>query len=447
MSRLGGLVIAVCIVLIAASLILILYLQAGLTLLEASLAGVLAGLAMAAGQARAVRLRERKRLYDEIEAAHYANRRLQHDLGQMRDEVAALTDFAARLSGQEDRINQRIDERVDDRLAGEVDQRIKAEIGKTKSAMVGEMQALHSLIKQLADRALLPARAPAAAPGAQNHSPRAGEDDDLRDEAEELDAELLRMTRHALAANRVDVYLQPIVTLPQRKVRYYEALVRLRGDHGEPIFPEEYLRVGEPAGLLPILDNIVLLRAVQIVRQMTRRNNSFSLFCNISLQTLGDPEQFPQFIDFLEHNPELAKHLVFEFGQAALLRAGPLELESLGALQELGYRFSLDHVEQLDMDPQRLARRGFRFVKVNAALLLDNGPGSKTHIHPADIGALLARHGLELIGEKIETESDVVNLLDFDLALGQGYLFAEPRPLPQASLREANDPRPARKVG
>ena len=37
----------------------------------------------------------------------------------------------------------------------------------------------------------------------------------------------------AIDANRVDLYMQPIVTLPQRKVRYYEAMTRLRTDTGE----------------------------------------------------------------------------------------------------------------------------------------------------------------------------------------------------------------------
>ncbi len=32
----------------------------------------------------------------------------------------------------------------------------------------------------------------------------------------------------AIDAQRIDMYLQPIVTLPQRKVRYYEATSRLR---------------------------------------------------------------------------------------------------------------------------------------------------------------------------------------------------------------------------
>ena len=39
--------------------------------------------------------------------------------------------------------------------------------------------------------------------------------------------------RGAIEANRIDLYLQPIVTLPQRKVRYYEAMSRLRTEAGE----------------------------------------------------------------------------------------------------------------------------------------------------------------------------------------------------------------------
>ena len=41
------------------------------------------------------------------------------------------------------------------------------------------------------------------------------------------------IVRGAIEANRIDLYLQPIVTLPQRKVRYYEAMTRLRTEDGD----------------------------------------------------------------------------------------------------------------------------------------------------------------------------------------------------------------------
>ena len=39
------------------------------------------------------------------------------------------------------------------------------------------------------------------------------------------------------------------------------------------------------------------------------------------------------------------------------------------------------------------------------------------------------RFGIDLIAEKIEGERAVVDLLDYDVRFGQGFLFAPPRPL------------------
>jgi cyclic-di-GMP phosphodiesterase, flagellum assembly factor TipF len=66
---------------------------------------------------------------------------------------------------------------------------------------------------------------------------------------------------------------------------------------------------------------------------------------------------------------------------------------------------------------------------VPAALLLDPKQSSTSDIHPSDLSDLLGRFGIDLIAEKIEGERAVVDLLDFDVRFGQGFLFAPPRPL------------------
>jgi cyclic-di-GMP phosphodiesterase TipF (flagellum assembly factor) len=70
-----------------------------------------------------------------------------------------------------------------------------------------------------------------------------------------------------------------------------------------------------------------------------------------------------------------------------------------------------------------------RFIKVPAALLLDPRQTSTSDIHPSDLSDLLGRFGIDLIAEKIEGERAVVDLLDYDVRFGQGFLFAPPRPL------------------
>jgi cyclic-di-GMP phosphodiesterase TipF (flagellum assembly factor) len=51
------------------------------------------------------------------------------------------------------------------------------------------------------------------------------------------------------------------------------------------------------------------------------------------------------------------------------------------------------------------------------------------HIHPADLADLLGRYGIDLVADHIESETIVVDLLDFDVRYGQGFLFAPPRPV------------------
>ena len=105
------------------------------------------------------------------------------------------------------------------------------------------------------------------------------------------------------------------------------------------------------------------------------------------------------------------------------------ETEHLAALSQRGYRFSIDHVSDLRIEPRELADRGVRFIKVPAALLLDPKQTSTADIHPSDLSDLLGRFGIDLIAEKIEGERAVVDLLDYDVRFGQGFLFAPPRPL------------------
>lgn len=240
---------------------------------------------------------------------------------------------------------------------------------------------------------------------------------------------VLDVVRRSIEANRIDLYLQPIVTLPQRKVRYYEALTRLRDDSGQLILPSGYLRIAEQAGMMPLIDNIMLFRSVQVLRRLGERSSARGVFCNISVHSLVDAEFFPEFISFMEQNRSLADSLTFEFTQDMLKACGPIEQESLQALSSLGFRFSLDHVYDLDVDFRELHERNFRFIKVDSDVFLNRMTEAGARIHPADMCAYLERFGLELIVEKIEDERSLTNVLDHDVGLAQGYLFSEPRPV------------------
>ena len=325
--------------------------------------------------------------------------------------------------------------------------------GKSVDEVISEVKVLQSLITRLAKSSKAPvgADAPAKPAGPAVADPQRRPADDslgsrkpvaaraggkiavmpanankkpgvLPPVAEGLDeTAVLEVAREALRDDRIDLVLQPIVLLPQRKRRYYECFSRLRTTDGYMILPEQYIDLAEREGLVAAIDNMLLIRCIQLVRKIQFRSEKLDFFCNISSHTLGDDAFFADFVDFLESNRDLAKHLIFEFSQ------GDYEAWDSGAavylrrLADLGCRFSLDGVHHLGIDGAILARRNFHFVKVRADLLLaeaDKGEGLVND---------LKEHGVCLVAEKVEDEDALVEVMDLGVDCAQGYLFGEPR--------------------
>lgn len=355
----------------------------------------------------------------------------------VRKELQELTSLAAGLSRD-------LDEAADKIV--ELEERIERETEERMERIFSEIRVVEGLVKRLAEArgfaAAAPAPIEASAPMAEDKAtPPTVADSTVPPPKPEKrledmnDEELLETIRHSLETNRVDLYLQPVVNLPQRKIMYYEGLSRLRTESGEIILPRDYMRVAEPAGMMPTVDNILLFRCIQVVRKLAQRKSKAGVFCNISAFSLLDEDFFPQFVEYMQHNTDLAQHLIFEFSQATVNGAGPVEQASLDALASLGFRFSMDQVTDLRLNPAALHDRNFRFIKVSSATMLE-GTHSAGDIHAADLKELLKRNGIQLIVDKIEQEREVVDVLEFNVGLGQGFLFGEPRPVRDSVLKE-----------
>ena len=260
---------------------------------------------------------------------------------------------------------------------------------------------------------------------------------------------LLQEVREALADNRVDLYLQPVVSLPQRRTVFYESYTRLRDDSGRVMMPAEYLPCAEPEGLVSAIDNLLLFRCVNIVRRLSKQDRKVGIFCNISLASLADEVFFPQFLEFLSENRDTAGGLIFELGQAAYEARGSIEARNMAKLADLGFRFSLDKITDLSLDFADLSRSDVKFVKISANVMLDQlleMDGRLTlkgqqDLEAVDFTALAQRYGVDVIAEKIESERQVVDILELNIGFGQGHLFGEPRAIKEQVLAESDPPR------
>lgn len=237
------------------------------------------------------------------------------------------------------------------------------------------------------------------------------------------DALVLDTVREALRADRIDIYLQPVVSLPQRKHRFYEVFSRVRAADGAQIMPDRYLDIAAREGLIATIDNLLLLRCVQLIRETERRQHHVGFFSNISAATLGDGDFMRQFLQILSQTQSLAPKLVFELSQEEMRGGGAATAGVLGQLARLGLRFSMDQVTDLNLDVDALIRADVRYLKIDCGLLLDR----ETRPQADALRRRVQGHPIDIVVEKIETENQLIEILDMGIDFGQGYLFGEPR--------------------
>ena len=68
-------------------------------------------------------------------------------------------------------------------------------------------------------------------------------------------------------------------------------------------------------------------------------------------------------------------------------------------------------------------------IKIDAETMLRELPQLFTDIDLQDFKKVLERQGIDLVVEKIETDQVLLDILDFHVDFGQGYLFGEPKTL------------------
>ncbi|MES2292355.1 MAG: EAL domain-containing protein [Pseudomonadota bacterium] len=365
-----------------------------------------------------------------------------HDKHATAREIAALRRMTLEFEASLANTSHRMDD-----LSIQLEARTDAQ-GKK---IVSELQVLESLMREFAGRISKTARATQVEIGPQQVMQTGRRQGSAGAYLASMgEGDLLETIRASLEENRVDLYLQPIVSLPQRKLRFYEALSRLRAEDGSVIMPAQYIKVAAPAGLMSVVDNLLLFRCVQIVRRLTLKSRDIGVFCNISGDTLTDAEFFPQFLDYMQANRDLAGQIIFEFSQDAILKAGSIGEQNLARLAELGFALSMDHVETLALDFVRLKAMGFRHLKVRADMLTRGMNDAGAAVAAEDFKKLLSRHGLNLIAERVEDEKTVVQLLDYTVDYAQGFLFGEPRAVREEASRAPVEAAPVvqfRKAG
>lgn len=234
--------------------------------------------------------------------------------------------------------------------------------------------------------------------------------------------------REGLELNELEIYYQPQISLPDRKLVGVEALIRWRHPVDGLLQPERFLPVAEESGLILQIDAFVIKEACRQMQQWDKEGIAPPLLCiNISRLQIAYGNLTQLVSDALERTGLPANRLELEITEAMLQACSDTDRKTLGDLRNMGVGISIDDFGTGYSSLVDLQQLDVGKLKIDSCLVCAlNHKKGETIMR----GTLLMAQamGLSTIAEGVETQEQLEKLTLLGCHGAQGWQIALPMP-------------------
>ncbi|WPL12633.1 MULTISPECIES: bifunctional diguanylate cyclase/phosphodiesterase [Thiorhodovibrio] len=241
---------------------------------------------------------------------------------------------------------------------------------------------------------------------------------------------------NALDFSRFQLFYQPIMALPERRIWRAEALLRLPLPDGRIANPAEFIPVAERTGLINAIDRWVIANAVRVLSEHPR----LSLAVNLSAKSLADPTLDGELMQVLHSSGIDPQRLTLEITETVAIDNMEVAIARMNSLRALGCRFALDdfgsgfasyaYLKQLPVDD----------VKIDGSFIRNLDHNAEDRIFVTAATEMAHAMGKKVIAEFVESEAILDVLIELGIDFGQGYFIG--RPVPELPAPEDARPEP-----
>ncbi|MEA5448723.1 EAL domain-containing protein [Leptolyngbya sp. CCNP1308] len=242
--------------------------------------------------------------------------------------------------------------------------------------------------------------------------------------------------RKAIQNQEFVLYYQPIVALSDKTLVGFEALVRWQHPTGGMISPAEFIPLAEETGLIVAIDQWCLQTACEQMRQWQQRWPNLpplSISVNLSSQHFLQPNLVEHIQTCLETAEVAPNRLKLEITESVLIGNTGLATAILTELQQLGLQVSMDDFGTGYSSLNYLHQFNFNTLKVDQSFVALLEAGTKKTAIVQAIITLAHALGMNVVAEGVETSAQHDLLVAMHCEYGQGYLFARPLTLDNAT--------------
>jgi EAL domain-containing protein (putative c-di-GMP-specific phosphodiesterase class I) len=239
----------------------------------------------------------------------------------------------------------------------------------------------------------------------------------------------LERLRRALAEDLFVLHYQPVVSLPDGRISYHEALLRLADEPGgRLIAPARFLPAAERYGLIREIDRMVLDKVAALLSVRDGRSAP-TIAVNLSALSVTDEGMLAHIEHRLTTHGVDPSRLVIEVTETASISDMERAKAFCGGVQRLGCAIALDDFGAGFGSFQYLKQLPFRYLKIDGDFIrgLPSSPNDQLVVQ-AIVGVVKGM-GCMTIAEFVGDEPTMRLLASYGVDYAQGFEVGRPRPL------------------
>ncbi|PSC05728.1 diguanylate phosphodiesterase [Alsobacter soli] len=234
----------------------------------------------------------------------------------------------------------------------------------------------------------------------------------------------------ALASGEIKPHYQPKVDLASGRITGVEALARWTSPIHGLLSPGAFVPFAEQEGLSSELTDAILRQAVRDAGVWATAHPNVSVAVNVTAGALLDldfPDRVEETLAEAGLSPSL---LTVEVTESVALGDDPRVGDVLTRLRIKGVELSLDDFGTGYASLSSLLRMPFSELKIDRTFIQAADQDEYAWKIVRATLSLAREFGMKTVAEGIETETVAERLRQARCDVGQGYLFARPKPLP-----------------
>ena len=239
-------------------------------------------------------------------------------------------------------------------------------------------------------------------------------------------SEIEELVRAHAAARNFELHFQPLYHLKSKRLKGFEALLRMRGRDGAYVSPTDFIPVAEDIGLIDEIGSWVLQEACRYAVAWPRH---LQVSVNLSAVQFRRKSVIPAVEKALAASGLPAQQLLLEVTESLLMTDIEGVLEQLATLKQLGITLAMDDFGTGFSSLSYMMRFPFDRIKIDRSFVTQlNANDEKAQKVVQSIVALSHTMDMSVTAEGVETQSQAETLQAMKCDDVQGFLYSKSVP-------------------